>query len=188
METPHSSLRAFAALAAGYWTAPGHRAVAWMLSAGMVLFGVINVAIALWLNLWNRDFFNALEKRDTSLLVEQLYILAAIVVSGGVAVAIHLHVRRRLQINWRTWLTQVTTRRWLHAGRQYQLGFLADECDNPDGRIAEDIRVSTELAVEFAQTILQCILQLITFLSVLWVLSGDLPIKIGTFEFSLPSA
>jgi len=186
LDTPHSSLRAFAAIAAGYWTAPGYRSIAWMLTAGMVLFGVINVAIALWLNIWNRDFFNALEKRDTSMLVEQLYILAAIVVSAGVAVAIHLHIRRRLQINWRTWLTQVTTRRWLHAGRQYQLGLLADECDNPDGRIAEDIRVSTELAVEFAQTILQCILQLITFLSVLWVLSGELPIRIGTFEFSLP--
>jgi len=186
LETPHSSLRAFAAIAAGYWTAPGYRSIAWTLTAGMVLFGVINVGIALWLNIWNRDFFNALEKRDTTMLAEQLYILAAIVVSAGVAVAIHLHIRRRLQINWRTWLTQVTTRRWLHAGRQYQLGLLADECDNPDGRIAEDIRVSTELAVSFAQTILQCILQLITFLSVLWVLSGELPIRIGTFEFYLP--
>jgi len=186
LKTPHRSLRAFAAIAAGYWTAPGHRSIAWTLTAGMVLFGAINVAIALWLNIWNRDFFNALEKRDTSLLVEQLYILAAIVVSAGIAVAIHLHIRRRLQINWRTWLTQVTTRRWLDAGRQYQLGLLADECDNPDGRIAEDIRVSTELAVEFAQTILQCVLQLITFLSVLWVLSGHLPIKVGSVEFSLP--
>jgi putative ATP-binding cassette transporter len=186
LETPQSSLRTFAALAAGYWTAPGHRVIAWTLTAGMVLFGAINVAVALWLNIWNRDFFNALEKRDTSMLVEQLYMLAAIVVSAGVAVAIHLHIRRRLQINWRGWLTQVTTRRWLHAGRQYQLGLLADELDNPDGRIAEDIRVSTELAIEFAQTILQCILQLITFLSVLWVLSGELPITIGTYEFSLP--
>ena len=33
METPHSSLRAFAALAPGYWTAPGHRLVAWVLTA-----------------------------------------------------------------------------------------------------------------------------------------------------------
>jgi vitamin B12/bleomycin/antimicrobial peptide transport system ATP-binding/permease protein len=186
LEKPPSSLRTFAALAAGYWTAPGHRVIAWTLTAGMVVFGAINVGVALWLNIWNRDFFNALEKRDTTMLVEQLYMLAAIVVSAGVAVALHLHIRRRLQINWRGWLTQVTTRRWLHAGRQYQLGLLADECDNPDGRIAEDIRVSTELAVEFAQTILQCILQLITFLSVLWVLSGTLPIKVGTFEFSLP--
>jgi len=184
--TRPSSLRAFAAIACGYWTAPGHRAVAWSLAAGMVLFGVINVAIALWLNIWNRDFFDALEKRDTTLLAEQVYILAAIVVSAGVSVAIHLHIRRRLQISWRTWLTHVTTRRWLHAGRQYQLGLLADDCDNPDGRIAEDIRVSCELAVEFAQSILQCILQLVTFLGVLWVLSGELPIRIGSFEFSLP--
>ena len=186
MATRPSSLRAFAAIACGYWTAPGHRAVAWSLAAGMVLFGVINVAIALWLNIWNRDFFDALEKRDTTLLAEQVYILAAIVVSAGVSVAIHLHIRRRLQISWRTWLTHVTTRRWLHAGRQYQLGLLADDCDNPDGRIAEDIRVSCELAVEFAQSILQCILQLITFLGVLWVLSGELPIRIGSFEFFLP--
>jgi putative ATP-binding cassette transporter len=186
LDTPRSSLRSFAAIAAGYWTAPGHKSIAWTLTAGMLVFGVINVGITLWVNIWNRDFFNALEKRDTAMLVQQIYILAAIVVSGGVAVALQLHIRRRLQINWRSWLTQVTTRRWLHAGRQYQLGLLADELDNPDGRIAEDIRVSTEVAVEFAQTILQCILQLITFLSVLWVLSGTLPIRIGTFEFSLP--
>lgn len=152
----------------------------------MTVFGIINVAIALWLNIWNRDFFNALDKRDTSQLAEQLYVLAAIVVSAGVAVAIHLHIRRRLQFNWRAWLTSVTAQRWLNSGRQYQLGLLAEECDNPDGRIAEDIRVSTELAVEFAQTILQCLLQLVTFLSVLWVLSGDLPIKIGDTEISVP--
>lgn len=157
-----------------------------MLTAGMTVFGIINVAIALWLNIWNRDFFNALDKRDTSQLAEQLYVLAAIVVSAGVSVAIHLHIRRRLQFNWRAWLTSVTAQRWLNSGRQYQLGLLAEECDNPDGRIAEDIRVSTELAVEFAQTILQCLLQLVTFLSVLWVLSGDLPIKIGDTEISVP--
>ncbi len=160
--------------------------MAWTLTAGMLAFGVINVAIALWLNIWNRDFFNALDQRNTAQLIHQLYILAAIVVSGGVSVAIHLHIRRRLQIDWRSWLTQVTTRRWLDDGRQYQLGLLAEECDNPDGRIAEDIRVATELAVEFAQSILQCVLQLVTFLSVLWVLSGALPIRIGSLEFELP--
>jgi putative ATP-binding cassette transporter len=186
VDTPHSSLRAFGAVACGYWTAPGYRGVAWLLTAGMTAFGIINVAIALWLNIWNRDFFNALEKRDTSQLVEQLYILAAIVVSAGVAVALQLHIRRRLQFNWRAWLTHVTAQRWLNAGRQYQLSLLAEECDNPDGRIAEDIRISTELAVEFAQSILQCVLQLITFLGVLWVLSGDLPVTIGGVAFSLP--
>ena len=179
-------MRVFAAIACGYWVAPGYRGAAWALAAGMAVMGIVNVGLAFWLNIWNRDFFNALEKRDADALVQQLYILAAIVVSTGVAVAVHLHIRRRLQINWRSWLTRVTTRRWLHAGRQYQLGLLADECDNPDGRIAEDIRVATELAVEFAQTILQCVLQLVTFLGVLWVLSGSLPVKIGATEITVP--
>jgi putative ATP-binding cassette transporter len=186
LDTPHSSLRAFAAVASGYWTAPGYRAVAWSLTGGLVVLGAANVGIALWLNIWNRDFFNALDKRDVGQLMQLLWILAAIVVSAGVAVAIQLHVKRRLQINWRSWLSHVTVQRWLNAGRQYQLGMLADEVDNPDGRIAEDIRISTEYAVEFAQSILQCVLQLFTFLSVLWILSGTLPIKLFGFEFDLP--
>ncbi|MFI4999045.1 MAG: ABC transporter ATP-binding protein/permease [Reyranellales bacterium] len=186
METPHSSVRAFAVVACGYWTAPGYRLVAWILAGGMVALGVVNVGIALWLNLWNRDFFNALEKRDVPRLIELVWILAAIVASAGVAVAIQLHVKRRLQINWRSWLSRITILRWLNAGRQYQLGLLAEDIDNPDGRIAEDIRVATELAVEFGQSILQCILQLFTFLSVLWVLSGTLPIKVAGFAFTLP--
>ena len=151
-----------------------------------MLLGVANVGIALWLNIWNRDFFNALDKRDVVELMRLLWVLAAIVGSAGVAVAIQLHVKRRLQINWRSWLSHVTVLRWLNTGRQYQLGMLADEVDNPDGRIAEDIRVSTELAVEFAQSILQCVLQLVTFLSVLWVLSGTMPIRLFGLEFDLP--
>ncbi len=186
MDTPHSSVRAFAVVACGYWTAPGYRLVAWLLTGALALTTAGNVGIALWLNLWNRDFFNALEKRDLVLLFHLLWILAAIVVSAGIGVAIQLHIKRRLQINWRTWLSRVTVQRWLHAGRQYQLGLLADEVDNPDGRIAEDIRVSCEAAVEFAQSILQCILQLAAFLGVLWVLSGSLPVSYGSFEFRLP--
>jgi putative ATP-binding cassette transporter len=183
--TPHSSVRAFAVVACGYWTAPGYRLVAWLLAGGMVALGVINVGLALWLNIWNRDFFNALEKRDVSRLLDLVWTLAAIVASAGVVVAIQLHVKRRLQINWRAWLSRITIARWLNSGRQYQLELLAEDVDNPDGRIAEDIRISTELAVDFSQSILQCVLQLCTFLGVLWVLSGSLPLEVAGFQFVL---
>jgi len=169
MDTPHSSVRAFAVVSAGYWTAPGYRGVAWLLTAGLALTVAGNVGIALWLNVWNRDFFNALEQKDLGLLFQLLWVLAEIVIAAGIGVAIQLHIKRRLQFNWRSWLSRVTVHRWLNSGRQYQLGLLADEIDNPDGRIAEDIRVSTEYAVEFAASILQCVLQLVTFLGVLWV-------------------
>ncbi len=160
--------------------------MAWLLSAGLVVLVSANVGIALWLNIWNRDFFNALEKRDLGLLFHLLWVLAAIVISAGVGVAVQLHIKRRLQINWRAWLSQTTVQRWLHSGRQYQLGLLADDIDNPDGRIAEDIRVATEFAVEFATTLIQCVLQLVTFLGVLWTLSGHLPIHLFGTEYNIP--
>lgn len=186
MDTPHASIKAFAVVACGYWVAPNYRLAAWLLTGSLALLVGANVGIALWLNVWNRDFFNALEKRDLPLLFHLLWILAAIVISAGVGVAIQLHLKRRLQMNWRTWLSHTTVHRWLHSGRQYQLGLLADEIDNPDGRIAEDIRVSTEYAVEFAASILQCVLQLVTFLGVLWTLSGDFSITLFGTRTNIP--
>jgi putative ATP-binding cassette transporter len=181
------SMRAFAAVALGYWTTPGYRLWAWLLTGGLVIMGCVSVSIALWLNIWNRDFFNALEKRDVPTLINQLWTLLAIVAAGAIATGITIHVKRRLQAYWRTWLATATTGRWLKNGRQYQLGLLAQECDNPDGRIHEDIRISTEYAVEFAQSILQCILQLVTFLGVLWVLSGTLHVVVAGMNISIPA-
>jgi putative ATP-binding cassette transporter len=186
LDTPHASIKAFAVVACGYWVAPNYRLVAWLLTGSLALLVAANVGIALWLNIWNRDFFNALEKRDLPLLFHLLWILAAIVISAGIGVAVQLHLKRRLQMNWRIWLSHTTVHRWLDSGRQYQLGLLADEIDNPDGRIAEDIRVSTEYAVEFAASILQCVLQLIAFLGVLWALSGDFSITLFGAERNIP--
>jgi putative ATP-binding cassette transporter len=186
LATPHASIKAFAVVACGYWVAPNYRLVAWLLTGSLALLVGANVGIALWLNVWNRDFFNALEKKDLGLLLHLLGILAAIVISAGIGVAVQLHLKRRLQMNWRIWLSRTTVHRWLQSGRQYQLGLLADEIDNPDGRIAEDIRVSTEYAVEFAASILQCVLQLVTFLGVLWTLSGDFRVTLFGAERNIP--
>ena len=76
MDTPHSSIKAFAAVACGYWTASGYRTVAWLLTGALVALVAANVGIALWLNIWNRDFFNALEKKDLARLFDLLWTLA----------------------------------------------------------------------------------------------------------------
>ena len=139
---PATPVRAFAAVALGYWTAPGYRLWAWLLTGGMVIMGCATVGVALRLNIWNRDFFNALEKRDVPAVIDQLSILLFIVVAGAICTGITIYIKRRLQIYWRSWLSTATMGRWLKSGRQYQLGLLAADCDNPDGRIAEDIRIS----------------------------------------------
>ncbi|MFN7332275.1 MAG: SbmA/BacA-like family transporter, partial [bacterium] len=43
---------------------------------------------------------------------------------------------------------------------------------NPDGRIAEDVRIATEVAIDLACSLFYCILLLITFVGILWSLSG----------------
>ncbi|MBV8411774.1 MAG: ABC transporter ATP-binding protein/permease, partial [Alphaproteobacteria bacterium] len=58
--------------------------------------------------------------------------------------------------------------------------------DNPDGRIAEDIRVTTESAVELGQALFYCILLFFTFVAVLWRISGTVHVDIGGTVIAIP--
>jgi vitamin B12/bleomycin/antimicrobial peptide transport system ATP-binding/permease protein len=101
--------------------------------------------------------------------------------------SITLYTKRRLEFAWRVWITKNTLAVWMAQGRHYQLGLVAGEQgDNPDGRIAEDIRVTTESAVELGQAAFYCILLFFTFVDVLWSLSGVLHFDIGTTALAIP--
>ncbi len=72
-------------------------------------------------------------------------------------------------------------------GRHYQLGLIVGEHDdNPDGRIAEDIRVTTESAVDLGQALFYCILLFGTFVAVLWTISGVIHVEIGGTVIPIP--
>jgi vitamin B12/bleomycin/antimicrobial peptide transport system ATP-binding/permease protein len=178
--------RQFVRLAGGYWTAPGVRWQAIGLTAGLIILGVAQVGMAIWLNYWNKDFFDALERKDWAAFLRQVGVLAAIVVVSALTVATHLHVKRRLQYGWRRWLSARLIEAWLRDGRQYLLQFMPDAPDNPDGRIAEDVRIATEFAVEFAQSILHCVMLLTSFLTILWGLSGTVHIGIAGVSVAIP--
>ncbi len=57
--------------------------------------------------------------------------------------------------------------------------------DNPDGRIAEDIRIATEEAISLCHSLVYSFLVLLSFTSILWSLSGETHINLGFVEFSL---
>jgi vitamin B12/bleomycin/antimicrobial peptide transport system ATP-binding/permease protein len=176
MASPPGYFRRFTRLAGGYWTDRATRWRAIGLTAGLVVLGVAQVGMAIWLNYWNKDFFDALERKDWTAFLQQTAIFAVIVVVSALTVAVHLHVKRRLQLGWRRWVTHRMLSRWLSDGRQYLLPFTPGDHENPDGRIAEDVRIATEYAVEFAHGILNCVLLLIGFLTILWTLSGVIEI------------
>ena len=111
-----------------------------------------------------------------------LLLLASILVFS-----ITLYTKRRLEFAWRVWITKNTLSVWMAQGRHYQLGLVAGEHgDNPDGRIAEDIRVTTESAVELGQAAFYCTLLFGTFVTVLWTLSGVIHVEIGGTVIPIP--
>jgi putative ATP-binding cassette transporter len=74
-------------------------------------------------------------------------------------------------------------------GRHYELGLIAGgDHDNPDGRIADDIRVTTQQAVDLGQSLFYCILLLGTFVDVLWTLSGVVHVEIGGTSIPIPGS
>lgn len=188
---PPSALRTGAAMArffrvaGGFWSGPD-RWAAGLLTGGLISLTIVQAFLAVWFNLWSADLFNALERRDADEVIVQSGIFAVIVGATMVNNAAHLEMRRRLQMAWRRWLTTRVVNGWMTKGRQHQLTLIPGPHSNPDARIAEDIRLATEAAVELAHSLFYCLLLLIGFVSILWVLSGTIPIVIGTFAFDLP--
>jgi len=168
------------------WLGAPDRGNARLLIAGLVVLTIAQVVVQIRMNLWNRDFFNALESRDGGAFSAQiLTFLWLAVVSMGVAVY-QLYVKQLIQLRWREWLTRHLLEAWLREGRHYQLEVAGAAADNPDQRIAEDVRIATELAAEFATGMLTSLLMLTAFVGVLWTLSGPLHLSLFGAEFDIP--
>jgi len=179
-----SVLRAFLRLAGGYWRSEA-RWVATGLLLAIVALTIAQVAIAVWLNRWNADFFDALEQRDGGRIAAQLVVFAAILLSTILVNTLHIDAKRRLEFGWRQWLTVRMLHAWMVDGREYQIGRLPDAQTNVDGRIAEDIRISTELAIELGHSSLYCAVLLASFVGILWGLSGTIVLPLGENGLSL---
>ena len=179
------TLRRFARLGAGYWAGPG-RWTARLLTAALVALSILQVLLVVRLNLWNADLFDALERRDGAQVLVQSMVFAAIVLGTILVNVAHLEVRRRLQIGWRAWLTRRVADAWMDRGRQHQLTLLPGAPTNPDARISEDIRLATEAVLDLAHSLFYCLLLLVGFVSILWVLSGMVTVAAAGFELELP--
>ena len=164
-------LRRWLRLAGPYWNA-GHRRRVRAVTAAVLLLTVAQVALAIWTNYWSRALFDALEARSMARFVAQIGVFAVIFVLTMAVTALHLHAKRWLQIDWRRWLTERLLGQWMTHGGHYPLQTAAGEHDNPDGRIAEDIRVATEVAIALAHSLLYSLLILGSFANILLAVSG----------------
>jgi putative ATP-binding cassette transporter len=140
----------------------------------LLILTMAQVGLAVWSNYWQRALFDALEQHASRGVLVQVAVFALIFLLSIAVTAAHLMVKRWLQLDWRAWLTEQLVGRWLEDGRHYRLQFSAGRHDNPDQRIAEDIRIATESAIALAHTLVFSLLTLAVFIDILWTVSGSI--------------
>jgi vitamin B12/bleomycin/antimicrobial peptide transport system ATP-binding/permease protein len=91
-----------------------------------------------------------------------------------------------LKLESREWLTRDLYGEWLKRGRSTRLARAGEVGVNPDQRIHEDARRLTELSSDLGVGLLQASLLLVSFLGVLWSISGGLDIWICGVSLTIP--
>jgi putative ATP-binding cassette transporter len=164
-------------LAKPYWTSE-EKWSAWGLLLAVIALNLGNVYISVRINAWNNAFYNALQAFNSGELFRQLSTFC-ILVAFAIAMSVYaLYLNQMLQIRWRRWLTRRYLGAWLADHAHYQLQ-LRDTTDNPDQRIAEDLNQFTAYALSLLLGLLTSGVSLVSFLVILWGLSGPAEIPIG---------
>ena len=172
-------------LASAYYSSEEWRS-AWAITAAVVGLTLLQIAVQVRLNLWNRDFFDALDKRDHDRFLAQMSVFAVLALAGTAAAVLQLWARQTLQVWWRDWLVRHLQRRMLADSAHYRMQFLEGAADNPDQRIGENARWATSIAVDMAVGLLHSVLLLVSFVGILWTLSGPLTVALAGREVEIP--
>ncbi|TPJ37828.1 ABC transporter ATP-binding protein/permease [Mesorhizobium sp. B2-5-13] len=178
-------LKRFWISARGYWSRRGDK-LAWPFTIGLLIMICVNVGFQYGINVWNRSIFDAIEQRNAP----TVYFLSAVfvpLVLGSVSLVVtQVYLRMTIQRRWRSWLTTSVIGRWLTNGRYYQLNLVSGDHQNPEARIADDLRIATESPVDFVSGVLNAFLAASTFIVVLWTIGGALTLPIGGANITIP--
>ena len=171
--------------ARGYWGKSGDR-LAWLFTIGLLLLIVANVGFQYGINVWNRAIFDAIEKRESATVYYLTAVFFPLAIGSVLLGVAQVFARMGIQRRWRAWLTNSVISRWLANGRYYQLNLVGGDHQNPEYRIAEDLRIATDSPVDFVAGVTSAFLSAATFIVVLWTIGGALTVTIGGSTVTIP--
>jgi vitamin B12/bleomycin/antimicrobial peptide transport system ATP-binding/permease protein len=140
----------------------------------LVVINQLQVGINIRLSFFNRDWFNAIQNRDSaafwSLLFGVFCFWAAIAVGSSL---VEYYTESILKIRWRRWMTERYYGLWLADGSLYRTGLVGQAADNPDQRIAEDVRNFLNSTYAYSISLLSTASSLVSFSIILWTIPAD---------------
>lgn len=120
-----------------------------------------------------RDFMTALSLREKDEFMRQLYRYLFAFACATPVVVFYRYTEERLGLLWRKWLSRTMIDRYF-ANRSYYKINAVEGIDNPDQRIAEDIRSFTTQSLSFFLIVLNSLIALFAFMGILWSISINL--------------
>ena len=161
-----------------YWFSEDRWAGRGLLVA-VVALNLFGVYITVLLSQWYNVFYNAIQDKDFAAFSRLLLKFSWLAGLALVAAVYQLYLNQMLQIRWRRWLTERYLGAWLADDAYYRMQLTSGETDNPDQRIADDLRLFVAGALSLSIGGLRAVVTLVSFLGILWGLSGPLTLPIG---------
>ena len=157
-----------------------------LLLAAVIAIELSLVFINVLLNAWNNRFYNALQEKNWDGFVREIGIFC-LLATFYIALSVYqLYLNQWLQIRWRTWMTSLYLGQWLHNANHYRMQLKGDAADNPDQRIADDVKMFVDQTLNITVGLLSAIVTLLSFVVILWGLSSQSPLHIFGHEFMIP--
>jgi putative ATP-binding cassette transporter len=144
-------------------------------------------------NEWNRFFYDALQEKNYPVFIEQLFRYTVLAFIYVIIAVYKFYLTQQLEMRWRAWMTRHYLRRWLDHQVYYHLELtryaqLAPDQspDNPDQRMQEDLNLFTTRTVGLSMELLNALVTFVSFVGILWALSGAFTFHLGGQEFEIP--
>jgi vitamin B12/bleomycin/antimicrobial peptide transport system ATP-binding/permease protein len=172
-------------LTAPYWNSE-ERWRARLLLTIIVLMTLGQVFINVRFNDWNRRFYEGLQNKDAASFVPLIVEFSILAVIYILVAVYRLYFRQMLEMRWRVWLTRRTVSAWLDGRAYYRLELQDRRTDNPDQRIAEDLRLFTSNTLGLSLGLLGSLVTLVSFAAILWSISGSLTFDLAGGTIVVP--
>jgi putative ATP-binding cassette transporter len=154
-----------------------------LLLAALISIELALVAIQVILNEWYNRFYNTLQDHNWTAFINAILFFCALAAIYTVLAVYQLYLNLWLQIRWRRWMTQTYLRQWLNDANHYRMQLLGDAADNPDQRIAEDIKMFIDSGsgtgiLPIGLGLLNSVVTFCSFVAILWGLSEQAPLMV----------
>ena len=148
----------------------------------LLLLTLAYTFISLSITRFQGEIISALTKLDRERFINTIWMFLGVLAIYAPLAASSSYLQDKLSNYWRRWLTYDFLGRYFSHRSFYELGNFNTEVDNPDQRIAEDIRSFTAESLNFLLIIFNSIFQLIGYTALIW----NIPPKVVIFEFANP--